>query len=263
MNRILTICVHYKNCEQTQKFIVNHDFSNSDLAVVDNSNDLGIQIEKDGFFHLKPSTNLGYFGAAHFAHQSLDCSVYEFVIVANTDLALDRSFFQNLLSSEYETNVGVIAPYIHSSISKNNINPLYLTAPTLAKLKKIRWVFESHFLGGLWQILGYLKGLRGSGINNGDDVPSGTSIFAPHGSLLIFTKNYFQAGLGLKYPIFLYGEELWVAYWCLKKGLVIQSDWRLKATHFEHGSLGVWPSRRVWRAHRDSNRFLVKLFRDL
>ena len=69
------------------------------------------------------------------------------------------------------------------------------------------------------------------------------NIYAPHGSFIIFTKFYFLNGGNLKYPCFLFNEEVFVAETVLKLNLKVIYDNQLIVYDNEHVSTGTFRSK--------------------
>src|SRR5262249_2176510 len=70
-------------------------------------------------------------------------------------------------------------------------------------------------------------------------------IYAPHGSFIAFRRTYFERGGSLNHPVFLFGEEIFVAETARRLGLTISYDRRLEVIHREHKSTGYFPSPRI------------------
>src|SRR6185437_3069774 len=68
-------------------------------------------------------------------------------------------------------------------------------------------------------------------------------IYAPHGSLIIFSRRFFEAGGYLDKDLFLYGEEISVAEMCRSLSLPVLYEPRLRVVHNEHQSTGKALSR--------------------
>jgi GT2 family glycosyltransferase len=78
-------------------------------------------------------------------------------------------------------------------------------------------------------------------------VPGGT-IYAPHGSFLIFSSEYFRAGGSLDFPCFLFGEEVYLAEVLRKLGLDVVYEPSLEVVHQEHKSTKLVKSRELAQA---------------
>lgn len=253
--RIVLIAVHYRNFAQTQAFLQQVQDWGIDIHIADNSaaHKPLEYAHPQVHIHSLPH-NPGYFGAVQSIWERLGHQSYDYVIVSNTDLSFSSDFLTQLQT--LQTEAAVIAPSIQSSISGKEINPLYTHRPNPARMRMLSRVFKFYLSGALWQCMGWLYAkLRAKTCQS-----LSQEIYAAHGSLMIFAKPYFQAGLDFNYPIFLYGEEIWVAEHCQNLDLKTHFLPQLKALHKEHGSLGIWPSYKVWQAHRDSNNYMLQHF---
>jgi hypothetical protein len=254
---ICLLAVHYRNREQTLKFLEQVSKAGISVWIADNSFALEpLEFEAENVHILPCPENPGYFGGIHRLWQNLETKP-RICIVSNTDLELDPSFFDALHNLEWPAQTAVIAPKILSEISGEDINPMYPERPSYRKMKRLDRIFKTYLGGAIWQCLGWLYAKLKLRPQTSQEAQA---IYAPHGSLMIFGPAYFEAGLDFNYPIFLYGEEMWVAENCIQKNLKIWYQPQLQALHAEHGSLGIIPSRRVWKAHRDSNRYILQKF---
>ncbi len=75
-------------------------------------------------------------------------------------------------------------------------------------------------------------------------------IYAAHGSFIIFSRRFFEAGGKLDDRLFLFGEEIAVGETCRALGLPVIYDPRLSVLHNEHQSVGSGMSRRKYAYHR-------------
>ena len=71
------------------------------------------------------------------------------------------------------------------------------------------------------------------------------NIYAPHGSCIIFHKNYFEKGGNLKHISFLFGEEIFVAETLLKLKLEAWYEPALIVSDYEHASTGFFYSSKI------------------
>jgi len=75
-----------------------------------------------------------------------------------------------------------------------------------------------------------------------------TEIYAPHGSFIIFSREYFERGGSLKPGAFLYAEELFVAETCRRLGLKAVYWPVIQVAHDEHVSTAANPAVRHFMA---------------
>src|SRR3954469_4439982 len=72
-------------------------------------------------------------------------------------------------------------------------------------------------------------------------------IYAPHGSFLVLSKEYFRAGGTLDFPCFLFGEEIYLAENLRRLGLDVVYEPSLEVVHQEHKSTKLLKSRELAR----------------
>lgn len=216
-----------------------------DVIVCDNSTkDIGLgglssTILKYGYKYIKLD-NVGYFPAFFKGFETLNDSDekdWDFVIVSNVDLLIDDTFFENLKKCKFSKEVGVVAPSILSKQTNEDINPKIFKRPKRNKLLmlyygfQILWFYKFY----VWLSINRAK-YRGSKQARGRAYPSGTVMYAAHGSLMIFTNSYLKKGASLDYPRFLFGEEVFVAEEARLKELLTVYSPELKVYDNEHGS---------------------------
>ncbi len=66
-------------------------------------------------------------------HLKVQISEFDFVILSNVDLTLEKNFFNNLLKLSVEKSIGWIAPRILSEKENRDRNPKILTRPSYKK----------------------------------------------------------------------------------------------------------------------------------
>jgi hypothetical protein len=164
------------------------------------------------------SDNNGYFPSIQNAIKKIGLNLlnYKYTIVSNVDLEIDVQFFSRLKSLRLNKSTGVIAPNIISKISGVKKNPKIKKRPSRIKLYINKILFYSPLT---YIILNYFHSLRKrrskySKIAELFDQEA----YAAHGAFMIFTTTFFQKN-ELKYPIFLFGEEIYVAEVCRCSGL--------------------------------------------
>lgn len=204
---------------------------------------------------LEPHRNLGYYGAATWA-LSIYCSSRpfpEWTIVSNVDLAIrQKDFFLRLIEFGGQHDFDVIAPAISSELSCRDQNPFMLTRPTSARMHFIKSVFRYYPIHVAYSMLSlFVLKLRSSRICTAKTMPRPNptrpiTIYAPHGSFIAFRNTHFEKGGTLNHPVFLFGEEIFIAETARRLGLTIGYDSRLEVIHREHKSTGYFPSRRIF-----------------
>jgi GT2 family glycosyltransferase len=205
--------------------------------------------------------NLGYFGgAAYGLNRYLESHpLPEWVVVSNVDIEFrDREFVNNLVCASRPDGVGVLAPSILSSITGGDLNPFMVHKPRRAVVRFRKAVFSNPYTLNLYESGSLLKHtiakmLRHThvlrGVSSTYRVKSSRhavrQIYAPHASCIVFSKAYFECGGGLQYPLFLYGEDTFVAETARGLNMMVVYDPSLRLWHDEHTSTGLLRSRGI------------------
>jgi GT2 family glycosyltransferase len=119
------------------------------------------------------------------------------------------------------------------------------------RLRRLRYRFllSNYYVAWLTQWLAPIvrKGRKRLRVENAQE---SFQIYAPHGSFLIFSRKYFEAGGVLDDGCFLYGEEITVAETCWQLGLPVIHDPKLKVSHRDSQTLGRTLTRNSYRLQK-------------
>lgn len=263
--RILLICVNYNSYTELYEFLrsLNNSVKNSsplvymDVHVADNSTEVKDIFISD-FLYLNISIsrhdNLGYLGAAFYIINSLDCaSEYDYIIISNVDLIIDDNFFSELSSIKLLERVGWIAPQIYSQQENRDKNPRMLRRYSKFKLLCLLLMYKCPLLHKIYKETLY-KRKKIFSYNNVSD------IYAGHGSFVILTKEFFLAYERINYPVFLYGEEIYLAELVRKAKLKVKYIPSLKITDKEHVSTSKMESSFFYKCNIEALSFILKTF---
>jgi len=257
---ITLISIIYNSPEVAFEFIENvlqmsADYK-VDMVVVDNSDGDGdvrlrlLDKENEQVHYFKNNDNSGYFGGAKIGYEwyKKHHAEPDWVIVSNVDLTLpDPSLFEVLTNSNF-SSVGVLAPNIISSISGKRLNPFFRHKPTSKRihfyviLSKSWLLFTGYLMMGLIikKILGFFEKLNECELGECD---KDEVIYAPHGSMIVFSKRYFDAGFDFNYKPFLFGEEIFVAENARRANLPVLYIKDALVVHHEHVSTGLFKNK--------------------
>ena len=236
------------------------------IVVVDNS----IEKKKPPFFNLPydpnikielfQCENLGYFPSAQLAIKELKLNLveYKFSTISNVDVCLSSDFFNKLLSLNIDQDVAVLAPSILSSSKKLDINPKILRRPTARKLKLNSFFFRNPILHK-FLVLIHLARVKIMYKNDLSNQNTSKDIYAAHGSFFIFSNNFFK-NISLNFPIFLFGEELYVAELSRKNDLRIIYNNDLKVFDEENISTSQLRSSEYCRLNRIALQYILHEF---
>ena len=135
----------------------------------------------------------------------------------------------------------VIAPAIITRLTGLDCNPFLRKRLTAIQLWRYRFWYSNYYLTWLMQLLSpYVRILRHYFDFSCPKSQSRecTRIYAAHGSFLIFSRSYFDAGGYIDDGFFLYGEELTVGEICLRLGLRVSYEPDLRVWHHGHRATG-------------------------
>ncbi len=222
MKKILIVCVNHDSYRELSNFLTSVDVAASNVKeiceivvlVADNSTNIQC-IDSDKFVSIQCLTyvvkNTGYINSAqeallNYGEQLL--KTFDFTIVSNVDICLAPDFFEQLISTPIQ-NVAWIAPRVHTPLSHAEENPYAIHRYSKRKLQLLRNMYAHPHIYMLHKkfthILIRLKRNRQSSINGM------RTIYAGHGSILIFTQAFVEHIFPFNFPFFLYGEELYFA----------------------------------------------------
>jgi GT2 family glycosyltransferase len=254
MPTVLIITINYRGADSTALFLESASklecFDAAHLLVVENGSGDG-SVERlraviAGLRNvelLESRQNRGYFGGAKWAlQQYLARGVRpDWIIVCNNDILFDdRQFLSKLLQREPE-NAQVIAPAIIARLTDLDCNPFLRKRLTSFQLWRYQFWYSNYYLTWLMKLLSpYVRILRHYFYFGRSKPQWGTParIYAAHGSFLIFSRSYFDAGGYIDDGFFLYAEEFTVAEICMRLGLRVVYDPDLRVWHYGHQATG-------------------------
>tara|TARA_Y100001935_G_scaffold255527_1_gene269182 strand:- start:7476 stop:8336 length:861 start_codon:yes stop_codon:yes gene_type:complete len=278
-NSICIIIVNYESDNyalELIKSINSQNFiENIKIILVDNSerkssSKLFNKIKNKNIISLKAPENLGYFGGARLGFKKfkeLNDKLPEYLIVCNSDVYFkSKIFFQKLVNHKYNSNIGVIAPAIISNQLNADKNPKIQKRPSNIKMHLYKILFYSRISQNFYILLHLIKYSllklfkKLMKQKNSKHEYLSKKIYAPHGSLIIFTKNYFQNGGSLDYPCFLFNEEVFVAETVRELKMQILYDNELVVYDNEHVSTGIMRSRKIAKYVSISSKYIAEKY---
>jgi GT2 family glycosyltransferase len=250
--KALLITVNFRRAECTLQLLNSASkmcsFGRCHVIVVDNNSGDGsvdrIQeavLASHNVEVLALTSNLGYFGAAKLALEKYLAhhSTPGWVIVCNNDIVFDSPVFLEKLMACDPSKLGVLAPAVISSLTGLDSNPIITRRPGKARRLRYRFLVSTYYVAWLAQWLApFVR--KGRTVWLGRDLNSvgPKQIYAPHGSFLIFSRQYFERGGFIDDGCFLYGEEIGVAETCLRLGLPVIHDPELRVSHNDSQTTG-------------------------
>lgn len=278
---ILTICVNYNNDEETAGFVkallAQKGIFDQRVIIVDNSepsladSPLRDLAHADRRIWLRyPGKNLGYYGGAALGlcEYVKEFPLPQWIIVCNTDIDLIQPDFLSKFCDLYSVNHhAVIAPAIISKLSGKDQNPHMKFRPSRWRMFFYKWFFRYYPTLIGYQMLSLVKQRLYALIRKIPTVNRQKMrqqlpkiIYAPHGSFVIFHRSYFEAGGSLDYPVFLFGEEIFIAETAKRLGLTVAYEPRLQVVHREHTTTSIFKSRKISRFIKEAAKYCADAF---
>jgi GT2 family glycosyltransferase len=257
----LLICVKYGSDTETAQYLKSlrrlEGQPNLHVLVVDNavSVDMPDLPTDNNLTFLRSDENLGYFGGARrgILKYLEEHPLPDWIVVSNVDLLIrDTQFLKKLTALKCAANVGAVAPRIASALTGRNQNPFMRSRPSAARMHFYKWLYRSWLALNAYELASTVFHRMRSALRRARTAADpgrnlGGKIYAPHGSFLILSKEYFRAGGSLDFPCFLFGEEIYLAENLRKLNLDVLYEPSLEVLHQEHTSTKLLKSRKVAR----------------
>ena len=276
-NGVVFIAVNYRTTEAALHFARRIEAARTDasvdigLVLVDNTDGTGVgelgkslRLESIGSLFLEGAGNLGYFGGARHGLKAMRHAGWDpdWIVVSNVDLDFDPKAFADILRNQDPTAVGIVAPRVRSSLTLRELNPYLAIRPSAMRMQMYKWIFRQHptMLAYEWLAQAAARLLRPFRGNQNNRKHVGHSIYAPHGSIIVFSREFFKRGGTLDHTPFLFGEEISVAEAARHGNLPVQYVPEIEVIHSEHASIGALPSRRIQGFLRESSAYCADRF---
>lgn len=197
--------------------------------------------------------NLGYLGGVlEVLKRTEDKACFDYIIISNVDLTLSPDFFIELSKVISNKFTGWIAPMIYSSEEERDKNPKIRLRPSEKKMRLLKVMYKFPILHKLYTATLY-KRKKNLEHQAGE-------IFAGHGSFIILTKNFIDANTVIEYPVFLFGEEIFLGELCRQANLKVIYNPDLKVFDREHVSTGGMERSFYYRCNYEAISYLLKAF---
>ena len=85
-------------------------------------------------------------------------------------------------------------------------------------------------------------------------------IYAGHGSFMLLTRSFFRKYDKIEYPIFLFGEELYLAELVRKEGMRVRYMPNLKVEDNEHVSTSKMKKKFYFKCNTESIKYILETF---
>ena len=263
MNILISV-VTYNSYEQLDLFLRSIIESADNIEslhvvvhVADNSSyKKSVSIEKshnvEVFMHLYD--NLGYFGGAFKQINELtNSNKFDYVIISNADIVISKTFFAELIKVHTPPNTAWIAGKIMSRAENRDRNPKIKKRYSLKKLRLQRLVYRFPILDWIYTNTLYKRKAKQMEEEKQD-------IYAGHGSFIILTTKYFEKYPTTQYPVFLFGEELFLAERIRIAELKVVYEPLLTVFDMEHASTGKMKKSFYYKCNREAIDYILKTF---
>jgi len=271
-SRVLIITVNTRNADCTLQFLESvsrlEGFAYCRILIVDNNSGNGdlarIREAICGFCNVElveARQNLGYFGAANLGLQRflVNHTMPDWVIISNDDIVFEDTRFLSRLFQKDPMAVGVLAPSIISALTQHDANPSIRHRPSQLRMLRYRlWLSNFYAMRFKQWLSPYVRRVRYRFYQRTRPPAEAVqcAIYAPHGALLIFSRQFFEAGGYIDTDFFLYAEEFIVAEMCRRLGLPVIHDPELRVLHAEGQTLGRKLSRSTYLHQRNGFRYV-------
>lgn len=262
MGKIAIYCVTYNSYSELHQYMesVNQAAMAAsqvvDMYVCDNTETgcepISCSGENISLRVFSPKKNLGYFGAMGYMMQQASPNGYDYVILSNVDIQLCQNSLKILLERNADDWVGWIAPEIFSSFENRDRNPKIVRRYSRRRIQIFRLCYRFPVLHYLYTLTAY-KRKHLQSHNPGQ-------IYAGHGSCLILTSSYFDKCGIIDYPVFLYGEEIYVAEKCRNAQLKVEYDPSVKILDGEHVSTGKMKRQFYYHCNFEAMDYVLKTY---
>lgn len=262
--KILISAVNYNSYPELNNYLISIDRAAGMCAdasvfvvVADNSTErkvVDISLYKNIQTEICVLNNLGYLGGAQYViNKCEDIRKYDYVIISNVDIEMPSGFFQKLEEYRCEDDIAWIATKIWSREEGRDRNPKILSRYSKKKLKMINLMYKYPILDYLYNKTLYKRKVAYTPKPEMD-------LYAGHGSFMMLTKAFFLHYKRIDYPIFLFGEELYLAELIRKANMRVHYVPDLEVIDKEHVSTGKMRKSFYYKCNKESIDYILKCF---
>jgi len=263
MNFLISV-VTYNSYDQLKLFLASvfrsaekEDSAQVDIHVADNSTSpQDISFESAGNVNVTVHNfdNPGYFGAAFgVVNDVVGEKSYDYVIISNADIELSDDFFHILCNLSIPSDTSWVAGKILSEVEHRDKNPKIKQRCSLKKLRIQRLLYRYPILDLIYSNTLYKR-------KSMQKVEGRQEIYAGHGSFIILTSAYFDKYPVTEYPVFLFGEEIFLAERIRNAGLKVLYVPDVIVYDKEHASTGKMKKNFYYNCNFQSIDYLIKTF---
>ncbi len=262
--KILLCCVNYNSFDRLEKYLFSINQSLTEVGtaidltvlVADNSGKEEEITVPEGLRvkHYFTRKNLGYINAVDYAilQTGTDLLQYDYTIVSNVDILMDKSFFRFLERWVPEPDVAWLAPSIITLGTNRDRNPKILKRPGLQHMRRLQWMYKHPVLFWTNKLRNRLKRYSASSAES--------YIYAGHGSFMLFTQPFISRIRTFKFPSFLYGEEIFFGELVRRENMRVKYVPELIIADEAHASTGSVSLKVICKWNYESLSVLIDQF---
>ena len=262
MDSILVNAICYNNFSDIKPFVeaftsYSCDYYNININIINNGKEIPNDIlcylnEIENLKVISGHGNVGYFPGAKLG-LNIEKTQYNHMIVCNMDLTISEDFFKEF---SLVNITGIIAPQIYSSFEKKDRNPKIVARYNKKQIRKFEFLyavpyFHFFYKNSVYKLKGLIKSKKSRKTTSCD-------IYAPHGSFIVFSNNNQFWDEYLSYPIFLFGEEIFIGEIAMKNKDRVTYLPSMKVYDRDHGSTGLESETFI----RKNNLFAIQYLKD-
>lgn len=265
MKRILIVAVNYNSYEELAGYVRSADCAaeqtpdcSVDFFIADNSSEPQA-FDCSRYSHLNVRLdrvdNLGYFGTAFSIVNRLDdLERYAYVMVSNVDIRFHEDTLQELVRFPLPEDVAWLSPcryFVH--------HEKYLFTEKKHRIPRSKlWIqLQTYRFPLLKRIQHKITWFRYK--RSASSIPDNPiDIYCGCGACFIFTSRFIRHILPVDYPVFLYGEELYMAETVRACGMRVQYAPSVRMDNLGAVSTSSLKFRRYCRYNREALKFILK-----
>lgn len=261
--KVLIFCVNYNSYRELKNYLSSIDTiavgSKIDIFIADNSSrpeHCDLENFKNVNITLETFENKGYLGGVSQIiknNPQIDYLSYDFVIISNVDVILDSNFFIELSKNRSKNNIGWLAPKIISLKEMKDRNPKLLSRISKRNILILLFLYRNYLLYNLYVLLLYRNKKQIERTEN-------LTIYAGHGSFMIFNSLFFEKIKDFSYPPFLFAEEIFFAELAKEHGFKVEYVPSVSITDVDHASTGSLKRKKYCDLNYQAITFIKKTY---
>ena len=201
-----------------------------------------------------PLNNKGYLGGAQYViNGRTDISQYDYVAISNVDIEMAGDFFIKLQEYKLDEDIAWLATRIWSKAEERDRNPKIISRPSKKRLQLVNLIYKYPVLDYLYTRTLYKRKTMYTPSPEMD-------IYAGHGSFMLLTKHFFKHYRKIEYPIFLFGEEIYLGELIRIAGMRVRYVPTLEVIDTEHTSTGKMKKAFYYKCNKESIDYILNNF---